>query len=107
MPDEELARYRALPAWQARIAAAHTITREIRAESEAAVDPAQAANITVPTLMLVGGDSPDHLKADSETVAAALPDVRITTLDGQRHIAMDLIPEVFAEHVVAFLRVQP
>lgn len=44
------------------------------------------------------------MKADYETVAAALPDVRIAILDGQQHIAMDLIPEVFAKHVVAFLR---
>jgi hypothetical protein len=27
-------------------------------------------------------------------------------LDGQQHIAIDLIPEVFAEHVLAFLRDQ-
>jgi pimeloyl-ACP methyl ester carboxylesterase len=88
-------------------AAAHTITRETRAELGAAFDPATAANMTVPTLMLVGGDSQACLKADYETVAAALPDVRVAILDGQQHIAMDLIPEVFAEHVVAFLRDRP
>jgi len=107
MPEEDFATYRALPAWQARIAAAHTITRESRAEQAAPFDPEQAANITVPTLMLVGGDSPDEIKADPETVAAALPDARIVVIDGQQHIAIDLVPEVFAEHVVAFLRDQP
>jgi hypothetical protein len=56
--------------------------------------------------MLVGGDSPDNIKADPETVAAALPDARIVILDGQQHIAIDLIPEVFAKHVLAFLRDQ-
>jgi pimeloyl-ACP methyl ester carboxylesterase len=106
MPEEEFAVYRALPAWQVRIAAAHTITRESRAEEAARFDPEQAATITVPTLMLVGGDSPDNIKADPETVAAALPDARIVILDGQQHIAIDLIPEVFAEHVLAFLRDQ-
>ena len=107
MPEEEFAVYRSLPAWQARIAAAHTITRESRAEEAAQFDPEQAARITVPTLMLVGGDSPDFLKAGVDTVAAALPDARIVVLEGQQHIAIDLIPEVFAEHVVAFLRGQP
>jgi pimeloyl-ACP methyl ester carboxylesterase len=106
MPDEEFAVYRALPAWQARIAAAHTMPRELRAEHEAPFDPEQAAKLTVPILMLVGGDSPDNIKGDYETVAAALPDVRITVLDGQQHIAIDLVPEVFADHVVAFLRDQ-
>jgi len=106
MPEDEFAVYRALPAWQARIAAAHTITREIRGELGAPFDPEQAAKITVPILMLVGGDSPDVIKGDYETVAAALPDVRTTVLEGQQHIAIDLIPELFAEHVVAFLRDQ-
>jgi len=101
MPEEELAVYRALPAWQARIAAVHTIAREMATPS---FDPEQAGKISVPVLMFVGSDSPDSIKADYETVAAALPDVRVTILDGQQHIAIDLIPEVFAEHVVAFLR---
>jgi pimeloyl-ACP methyl ester carboxylesterase len=107
MPEEELTTYRALPAWQARIAAAHTITREVRAELGAALDPADAANMTVPTLLLVGGDSPDFLRADYEVVAAALPDAQVIILDGQQHIAIDLIPEAFAGHVLGFLRVQP
>jgi pimeloyl-ACP methyl ester carboxylesterase len=107
MPEEEFTVYRALPAWQARIAAAHTITREVRAELGAALDPTEAANMTVPTLLLVGGDSPDFLRADYETVAAALPDAQVIILDGQQHIAIDLIPEAFAGHVLAFLRDQP
>ena len=104
MPEEEFIVYRALPAWQARIAAAHTITRESRAEQAAPFDPEQAAKITVPVLLLTGGDSPDFFKADIDTVAAALPDARIVVIEGQQHIAIDLVPEVFADHVVAFLR---
>jgi pimeloyl-ACP methyl ester carboxylesterase len=105
MPEAEFAVYRALPAWQARIAAAHTITRESRAE-QAGFHPGQAARITVPVLMLVGGDSPDFLKAGVDTVAASLPDADIVVLEGQQHIAIDLIPEAFAGHVLAFLRDQ-
>jgi pimeloyl-ACP methyl ester carboxylesterase len=104
MPEEEFAVYCALPAWQARIAAAHTITRESRGEQAALFDPEQAAKITVPTLLLAGGDSPDFLKAGIDTVAAALPDAHIVVLEGQQHIAIDLVPAVFAKHVVAFLR---
>jgi pimeloyl-ACP methyl ester carboxylesterase len=106
MPEDEFAVYRALPAWQARIAAAHTITRESRAEQAARLHPEQAARITVPTLMLVGGDSPDFLKAGVDAVAAALPDPRIVVIEGQQHIAMDLVPAVFADHVLGFLRDQ-
>ena len=88
------------------IAAAHTITRESRVEEAARFDPEQAARITVPPLMLVGGDSPDFLTAGVDTVAAALPDARIMVMEGQQHIAIDLIPEVFADHVLTFLREQ-
>jgi pimeloyl-ACP methyl ester carboxylesterase len=106
MPEAELSVYRALPAWQARIAAAHTITRESRAEQAARFDPEQAARITVPTLLLAGGDSPEFLKAGIDTLAAALPDARIVVIEGQQHIAIDLVPAVFADHVLAFLRDQ-
>ena len=105
IPEEELAALRALPRWwQARVDAAHTILREFRVD--AALDPEQVAAVAVPTLMLVGGDSLNHLKADYELVAAALPDARVTVLEGQRHIAHVLVPELFAEHVVSFLRDQ-
>jgi pimeloyl-ACP methyl ester carboxylesterase len=102
MPDHEFERYRALPAWQARIAAAHTITREHRAWRP--FDPEEAKKITVPVLLMVGGDSPPAMQADYETVAAALPDARVTIMDGQQHIAIDLIPEEFARRVLTFLR---
>jgi pimeloyl-ACP methyl ester carboxylesterase len=56
--------------------------------------------------MLVGGDSPDFLTAGVDTVAAALPDAQIVVLEGQQHIAIDLVPEVFADRVLEFLRDQ-
>lgn len=105
MPEEEFAVYRGLPTWQARIAAAYTITRESRAE-QARFDPEQAAKITVLTLLLAGGDSPEFLKAGIDTVAASLPDARIVVIEGQQHIAIDLVPALFADHVLAFLRDQ-
>lgn len=62
------------------------------------------AKITVPVLLLTGEDSSGPSKADIEAVAAALPDARIVVLEGQQHVAGVLAPEVFAEHVLAFLR---
>jgi pimeloyl-ACP methyl ester carboxylesterase len=60
--------------------------------------------VTAPTLMLLGGDSPPLVKRETEMVAAALPDVRTTVLNGQQHVAIDTAPQLFAEAVVAFLR---
>ena len=87
-----------------RVAAAHTITREVRAETGARLDPELAGRITVPVLLLTGEHSSDPSKADIQAVAAALPDARIVVIEGQEHVADVLVPEVFAEQVLAFLR---
>jgi len=51
---------------------AHTIPRELQIPPERYFDPERAAEVTVPTLLLVGADSPDHLKADTEPVVTAV-----------------------------------
>jgi pimeloyl-ACP methyl ester carboxylesterase len=66
-------------------------------------DPKQAAQITTPTLLLIGSESPDW-RPEVETVAAALPDVRVAILDGQTHTADIIAPELVAEQVFAFLQ---
>ena len=107
MSDEEFTAFRAQPSWPARVAAAHTIPRESRVELAGAFDPELAANITVPTLLLTGDQSPDFLKSDNATLANVLPDARVLVLEGQQHVADVLAPEVFAEHLLAFLRDLP
>lgn len=99
--EEELLAVKALPTWPTRVATVHTSIRELRAG--AIIDPERAAKVTLPVMLLVGGDTPDALRHDPETVAAALPDARIEVLDGQQHIAHRYVPEVFAQHVLAFL----
>lgn len=99
--DEELVAVKAHPTWRARVAAVHTSIRELRAGT--IFDPERAARITVPVLMLVGGDTPDALRHEPETVAAALPDARLEVLEGQQHIAHRRAPDLFARRVLAFL----
>jgi pimeloyl-ACP methyl ester carboxylesterase len=104
MSDEDMGAFKAAPSWPGRVAAAHTIAREVRAETRARLDPGLAGKITVPVLLVTGENSADPSKADIEAVAAALPDVRIMVMEDQGHVADVLVPEVFAEHVLAFLR---
>jgi pimeloyl-ACP methyl ester carboxylesterase len=104
MSDEEFSAFRAQPSWLARVAAAHTIPRESRVELAGAFNAELAARITVPMLLLTGENSPDFLRRDIEMLANALPDARVLVLEGQQHVADVLIPEVFAEHLLAFLR---
>jgi pimeloyl-ACP methyl ester carboxylesterase len=107
MPEAEVAALRAQPAWPARVAAAHTIVRELRAIPAVPFDPREAARIAVPTLLLTGSVSSDPFAADVATVAAALPAARVVVLEGHRHVADILAPELFAGHLVAFLREGP
>ena len=102
MPEHELSRYRRLPVWPSRVAAAPTILRETAAL--ATLDAEMAATIAVPTLLLLGGDSPSPFRAVTESVARALEGASITVLPGQRHIAMDLAPQAFARQVTDFCR---
>lgn len=103
MSPGEVEAFRASPAWPARVAAAHTIPREGRALREVALDPAALADVTAPTLLIVGGDTPRALVGDPAQVATALPDAHICVLDGQQHIAHYAAPAEFARAVLDFL----
>lgn len=103
MPPEEFEYYRSLPPWPARVAVAHTLPRELRALENYQFDPGRFNNLQVPTLLLLGGDSPPETKAAVQAVQAALPDSHIVVLPGQQHVAMDTAPEMFVNRIREFL----
>lgn len=103
MSDDELAIYRASPTWPARVASAPTFSRESRGLLAGPVDLDRAATVTVPTMLVVGGDSPESIRAENEALAEAMPDARIAVLEGQQHIADALDPQLFARQLLAFL----
>ena len=94
---------RSLPVWQARLAAAHTIPRELRASGAYRFDPERFGDLGVPTLLLSGGDSPAFLKAADKAVDETLPNCRIVVMPGQGHAAMDTGTDLFTTEVVRFL----
>jgi pimeloyl-ACP methyl ester carboxylesterase len=103
LPSEQVELMRSLPAWEPRLAVAHTIPREESASREYAFDPDRFRELQVPTLLLKGGDSPDPFKEAGEAVGAALPDCRVVVMAGQRHAAMDTGTELFTAEVLSFL----
>ena len=103
MPPHEFELFRSSPAWSARVAAAHTLPRELRAHEQYRFKAERFHGLKTPTLLLAGGDSPDFFKAAIATVNAALPNSRVVVLPGQQHIAMDTAPELFVREVLAFL----
>jgi pimeloyl-ACP methyl ester carboxylesterase len=103
VPPEAVEYMRSLPAWQPRVAAAHTIPRELRAQEAYRFDPERFGDLRVPTLLLIGGESPATYEAAEKAVAEALLDSRIVVMAGQGHVAMDTATELFTTEVLRFL----
>lgn len=106
MPEHELEVYRQLPVWNVRIQLAPTIPREMVFDRTYTFDAERFASLQVPTLLLLGGDSPPLFRRAIETLDAALPNSRVVIMPGQQHIAMDTNPELFVREVLGFLRVE-
>jgi pimeloyl-ACP methyl ester carboxylesterase len=102
--DADMAELRSAPSWPGRVAAAHTVPREILAETKARLEPEQAAKINVPVLLVTGEKSADPARTEVGAVAAALPDAQVMVLAGQQHIADIIDPKTFARHLLGFLR---
>lgn len=103
MPAAEVKMLQSQSSWGDRLAAAHTIPRELRAIEEYRFDPARFKALSAPTLLLLGGDSPAYFKAATNAVHAALPQSRVVILPGQQHVAMNTAPALFLEEVHTFL----
>ncbi len=103
VPPDQLDRMRSVPAWQARVAAAATIPRELRANDDYRFVPQKFRDIKVPVLLLLGGSSPPFFRAGLERVQAAIPSAQLVVLPEQRHTAIDMAPALFAREVLAFL----
>jgi pimeloyl-ACP methyl ester carboxylesterase len=103
MPADELELLKASPVFPAMVAAAHTVPRESRAEESYRFEPERFRHLNVPTMLLLGGDSPDFFKQTIERWHAVLPNSRIVALPGQQHIAHYTAPDLFVQTVQAFL----
>ncbi|MEX0347437.1 MAG: alpha/beta fold hydrolase [Rhizobiaceae bacterium] len=104
MRPGDIAALRASPAWPARVAAAHTIGRELRVIE--GFDPGKLPleKISIPTLLLHGADSPDFLVNSMHKLASLMPYAKQVALEGQQHVAMDTAPQMLTDAVVEFWR---
>lgn len=102
MRPGDIAALKASPAWPARLAAAHTIPRELRATATFSLAAAHPERISVPTLLLHGGDSPDFFKGPMARLATAIPHARSVALAGQQHVAMDTAPDMLTDVILKF-----
>lgn len=102
MPPSDVANLRASPSWQGRLAAAHTIPRELRGGRMCSPRPA-SGGVGAPALLLLGGASPPLFADEIAAVQSALPHAHTVVLPGQGHVAMNTAPDLFLRELLSFL----
>ena len=92
------------PAWPGRVAAAHTLPRELRTEEAYRLPADRVGTLSMPVLLLLGGDSPPFFGHAIAALEKTLPNSRTVVMPGQRHIAMDTGPDLLVSAVLDFWR---
>ncbi len=82
-PEEWLDDLLDTPPWQERLAFAHTIPRELRAYDE--YDYGDLSRFTVPTLLIVGEESPAAELSHARALASELPSASVSVLPHEGH----------------------
>ena len=103
LDSDALAQLRASPIWAQRVAAAHTIPRELRAEEAYRPTVEAFSSLAIPTLLLVGSESPAWAKTGTAVAHSVLRDSQVAELDGEGHLAILTAPELVAAEVNRFL----
>jgi pimeloyl-ACP methyl ester carboxylesterase len=101
--DAALAAVRATPVWQHRLAAAHTLGRELRAANGCLLDPSRLEAVDIPVRVLLGTATTPALTRAAHAAVEAVPGAELKELPGHGHAAMDGDPPMFAAEVADFL----
>jgi len=106
MDEAALAAYRANPVWPTRVAAAHTIPRELASESESAAAGLDAlGRVRQPVLQILGGDSLPVFGEATRALDRRLANGRIDVIVGAGHAAHHTHPDALVEAITSFLTV--
>jgi pimeloyl-ACP methyl ester carboxylesterase len=102
LPAEAAAGMRGAPFWPALEGVAHTLAYDGAVmEDTMGGDPKPLekwASVTVPTLVMVGGESPPYQQHAVRALVDILPEAQLRTLEGQTHeVAPELLGPVLEE----------
>ena len=103
MSEADLDEYRANPVWPARVAAAHTILREVEAEASPAASLEALGRVSVPVLLLLGSVSRSPFRIGTDALAARLAHAGVQVIDGAAHAAHHTHVDEFVTAIEAFL----
>jgi pimeloyl-ACP methyl ester carboxylesterase len=103
VPPDELALMRARSNWPERVATAASLVREVRTHERYRFEPDRWRRLELPTLLLLGAESPRFFAAAISALHGALPASTVRIMAGQQHAAMDTAPQLFVDEVVRFV----
>ena len=103
MSEQEIEGMRRTSSWAVRLAAAHTLPREVAVANSYRFHAEGFASVRVPALFVVGSLSPAYMHEATTLASAALSGSQVECLRGQGHAAMSTGPRVFLEKVLPFL----
>jgi pimeloyl-ACP methyl ester carboxylesterase len=100
----EVAAMKARASWPALVATIGSQPRQMRALAAYRFDPKRMSAVSMPTLLLIGGETASpHVKQAISSLQASLADPTLVVLKGQQHNAMDSAREMLAEAIIRFL----
>jgi pimeloyl-ACP methyl ester carboxylesterase len=102
VPEEFIPQMREMPMWPDLEKTAHTIAYDGTVMgsnmSGKPLAPNQWPDATMPTLVIVGGESPAFFQNGTQAVADILPNARHFSLEGQTHdVSMEALAPVLVE----------
>lgn len=103
VPLEALSAVRGLPLWSIVLQGVEVLPREGNAILDYRFEPDRFARLNVPTLVLLGEQSPDWRDRAMRALDGALPDSELHVLAGQGHLATHTAPDLLAEEILRFL----
>jgi pimeloyl-ACP methyl ester carboxylesterase len=98
-PPEAVEGMRGTPAWTILESVAPTLAYDAAIMGDGTVPTERAASVTVPTLVIDGGASPQWMREAANALASVVPGANRLTLEGQTH---DVAPDVLALALRAF-----
>jgi pimeloyl-ACP methyl ester carboxylesterase len=101
--DEEFEGLRSSPQWETGKRTIRTVPREVRALASHAFDTAGYEELAIPTDLVMGGQSPEHLREWTERVAGLLPNSGLIELAGMGHDGLITDPDRFGQLIVDLL----
>lgn len=102
----ELPAMRAHPAWAGRVAAIHTLPRELRAFNEYGTRAPDLAALALPVLLIVGSETDPRRQQMLDSFTRSLPAAHRAVLPGQRHAAHNTAPQLLASALRDFIGAQ-